>query len=177
MVSTHLKNISQIGNLPQLGVRIYFSKPPPTVVRFFPKQMIASQGFLILYRGSNGHFHIDRTASFLTLPIHSSAKAICSSWKKTTKKWMNFGFTCLGLLPGMLAGEPSPPRWHEEFLVGNPNPQPKPLFCHILPLESWVGGVDASYTPPNEPMERNIMEIWLWDYFLIFISGLTFRLL
>ena len=176
MVSTHLNNISQIGNLPQLGVTMtYFLKPPPTVVRFFPKQMIASQGFLILYRGSNGHFHIDRTASFLTLPIHSSAKAICSSWKKKHKKWMNFGFTCLGLLPGMLAGEPSPPRWHEEFFIGES--QPKPLFCKYVATGILGGGNRCKLHPTNEAMERNIMEIWLWDYFLIFISGLTFRLL
>ena len=31
MVSTHLKNISQIGNLPQIGVKIKKMKPPPSI--------------------------------------------------------------------------------------------------------------------------------------------------
>ena len=34
VVSTHLKNISQIGNLPQLGVKIKYLKPPPRKAKF-----------------------------------------------------------------------------------------------------------------------------------------------
>ena len=82
MVSTHLKNISQNGNLPQIGVKIKkYLKPPPSLVAFFEKLPIWN-----IYASENGEYVFQHW------------------WGKHKKVWYPHQEVCNLLLHSMLVG-------------------------------------------------------------------------